>query len=69
MVANATIIPRRCACNAERIPFYFINLRLSGYINEPTLADAIMDRLSGNAHRLELKGESLRKKNNFEKND
>ena len=39
------------------------------YINEPTLADAIMDRLSGNAQRLELKGESLRKKNNFEKND
>ena len=32
------------------------------YINEPTLADAIMDRLSGSAHRFELKGESLRKK-------
>ena len=40
-------------------------------INEPTLADAIMDRLMANAHRIELKGESLRKKtnqkiNNFE---
>ncbi|MBW6499520.1 MAG: IS21-like element helper ATPase IstB [Bacteroidales bacterium] len=33
------------------------------YLNEPTLADAIMDRLSGSAHRIELKGESLRKKN------
>lgn len=32
------------------------------YINEPTLADAIMDRLSGSAHKIELKGESLRKK-------
>jgi DNA replication protein DnaC len=32
------------------------------YINEPTLADAIMDRLSGSAHRFELKGESMRKK-------
>jgi DNA replication protein DnaC len=32
------------------------------YINEPILADAIMDRLSGSAHRFELKGESLRKK-------
>jgi len=32
------------------------------YINEPTLADAIMDRLSGSAHRFELKGESLRRK-------
>jgi|SRR5271157_1309171 len=37
------------------------------YINEPTLADAIMDRLSGSAHRFELKGESLRKKK-IEKN-
>lgn len=32
------------------------------YIDEPTLADAIMDRLMANAHRFELKGESLRKK-------
>ena len=32
-------------------------------INEPTLADAIMDRLMTNAHRFELKGESLRRKN------
>ncbi|CAN5371145.1 IS21-like element helper ATPase IstB [soil metagenome] len=32
------------------------------YIAEPTLADAIMDRLLTNAHRFELKGESLRKK-------
>lgn len=34
------------------------------YINEPTLADAICDRLTSNAHRIELKGESLRKKKN-----
>ena len=32
------------------------------YINEPTIADAIMDRLAGNAHRFDLKGESLRSK-------
>ena len=32
------------------------------YINDPTLADAIMDRLTANAHRIELKGESLRRK-------
>lgn len=30
------------------------------YINDPTLADAILDRLTANAHRIELKGESLR---------
>lgn len=31
------------------------------YIGEPTLADAILDRLLEQAHRLELKGGSLRK--------
>lgn len=32
------------------------------YIGEPTFADAIMDRLLSNANRIELKGESLRRK-------
>lgn len=32
------------------------------YINDSTLADAIMDRLTANASRIELKGESLRRK-------
>jgi DNA replication protein DnaC len=32
------------------------------YLNDPTLADAILDRLTGQAHRIELKGESFRKK-------
>ena len=32
------------------------------YLKEPTLADAIMDRLSANANRIELKGESMRRK-------
>jgi DNA replication protein DnaC len=30
-------------------------------INEPTLADAIMDRLSANTNKIKLKGDSLRK--------
>ena len=30
-------------------------------IGEPTLADAILDRIVHNAHRLQLKGDSLRK--------
>jgi DNA replication protein DnaC len=32
------------------------------YINDPKLADAILDRLTANAQRIELKGESLRRK-------
>ena len=30
-------------------------------VGEPTFADAILDRLVHNAHRLELAGESMRK--------
>jgi DNA replication protein DnaC len=32
------------------------------FIAEPTLADAILDRLMQHVHRIELKGESMRKK-------
>jgi DNA replication protein DnaC len=34
------------------------------YIGDPTLADAIMDRMTANMHKVELKGESLRKQKN-----
>lgn len=32
------------------------------YIADPTLADAIMDRILQQAHRIELKGDSMRKR-------
>jgi len=35
-------------------------------IGEPTIADAILDRLVYNSYRIELKGESFRKKNRIE---
>lgn len=35
--------------------------RWHAYLAEPTIADAILDRLVHNAYRLELKGESMRK--------
>jgi hypothetical protein len=31
-------------------------------IGEPTIADAILDRIIHNAHRIELKGDSMRRK-------
>jgi DNA replication protein DnaC len=34
------------------------------YFIEPTLADAILDRLTASAHKIELKGDSLRKRKN-----
>jgi hypothetical protein len=36
-------------------------LVLYNYIGEATLADAILDRLLHGAHRLNLRGESMRK--------
>jgi len=35
-------------------------------ISEATIADAILDRLIHSSHRIELRGESLRKKSKFE---
>jgi len=37
------------------------------YINEPTLADAIMDRLTAKANKIELTGESLRREKSNKK--
>jgi DNA replication protein DnaC len=35
-------------------------------IGEKTIADAILDRIVHDAHRIELKGESMRRKRNVE---
>ena len=36
--------------------------RYHEHVEEPTVGDAILDRLVHNAHKIELKGESMRKK-------
>jgi DNA replication protein DnaC len=38
------------------------------YLDDPTLADAILDRLVHNAYRLALKGESMRKQKTVDRN-
>ena len=38
-------------------------------IGEPTIADAILDRITHTAHRIELKGESMRKKQRKNQNN
>jgi DNA replication protein DnaC len=35
------------------------------YFGDPTLADTIMDIITANAHRIDLKGNSLRDNRNF----
>jgi DNA replication protein DnaC len=34
-------------------------------IGDPTISDGILDRLVHNAHRIEMRGESMRKKRNL----
>jgi DNA replication protein DnaC len=38
------------------------NAATCAQIGDPSIADSILDRLVHNAHRIELKGESMRKK-------
>ena len=56
------IIDDRHGRTATLITSQFPIDRWHALIGEPTLADAILDRLVHNAHRIELKGESMRKR-------
>ena len=38
------------------------------YIAEPTIADAILDRILQQAHRIEIRGESMRKRKKLTEN-
>jgi DNA replication protein DnaC len=56
------IIEDRHACNATIIASQLPVANWYSIIGEETIADAILDRLVHTSHRIELKGESLRKK-------
>ena len=56
------IIEERHGLNATLIAGQLPVEHWHDYIGEATIADAILDRLLHNAHRLPLKGESMRKK-------
>jgi DNA replication protein DnaC len=49
---------RACTIIATQIPVD----RWHSQIGDPTYADAILDRVVNNAHRLELRGDSMRRK-------
>ena len=55
------VIEERHACAGTLIASQLPIEHWHDYIGEATLADAILDRLLHNAHRLTLKGESMRK--------
>ena len=56
------IVEERCGRGATIITSQVPVDRWHDLIGDPTLADAILDRIVHNAHRLKLKGDSLRKK-------
>jgi DNA replication protein DnaC len=55
------IVEDRYGRDATLITSQILVARWHDLIGEPTLADAILDRIIHNAHRLQLKGDSLRK--------
>ena len=55
------IAEERCGRGATLINSQLPVDRWHNVIGDPTLADAILDRIIHNAHRLQLKGDSLRK--------
>ncbi len=56
------IVEERCGRGATLITSQLPVDRWHDIIGEPTIADAILDRIVHNAHRLKLKGDSLRRK-------
>ncbi|QSX37104.1 IS21-like element helper ATPase IstB [Shewanella sedimentimangrovi] len=55
------LIDDRCGISSLLVTSQLPVSQWHEYIGEPTLADAIMDRIIHRAHRLELHGESMRK--------
>ncbi len=55
------LVDDRIDCNSILITSQLPIDQWHDYIGEPTVADAILDRLIHRAHRIELKGESMRK--------
>jgi DNA replication protein DnaC len=56
------IAEERCGRGATLITSQIPVDRWHNIIGEPTIADAILDRIVHNAHRLKFKGDSLRRK-------
>ena len=56
------IVEERCGRGATLITSQVPVDKWHAIIGEPTVADAILDRIVHNAHRLKLKGDSLRRK-------
>ena len=56
------ILKERYGCRSTIVTSQLPVDRWHDIVGDPTFADAIMDRLVHNAHRIDLTGESMRKK-------
>ena len=56
------ILDDRYGCRSTLITSQLPVSKWYEYLDDPTLADAILDRVVHNAHKIELKGESMRKR-------
>jgi len=62
------IIEERTNINSTIITSQLPVSQWYGYLNNNTIADAILDRIVYSSHRIELEGESMRKVNSLSKN-
>ena len=62
------VIEDRSSCSSTLITSQLPFDHWHDHIGDPTIADAIMDRLIHNAHRIQLKGGSMRKKQKLDGN-
>ena len=60
---DTTIVEQRHARKSILIASQIPVEKWPGVIGEPTIADSILDRIVHNAYRIDLKGESQRKRN------
>jgi len=54
------VLDDRCGSRSTIVASQFVVDRWHDLIGSPTLADAIMERILANSHRIDLKGESMR---------
>ena len=54
------VLDDRCGSASTIVASQFVTDRWHDLIGSPTLADAIMERILANSHRIDLKGETMR---------
>jgi hypothetical protein len=59
--SRPVVVPRPCRVRSTILTSQLPVSRWHEQVGDPTLADGILDRLVHNAHRIEMRGDSMRK--------